>query len=191
MKIKHGSIVGLGALAIIAAISFSDPIPVVKNVFSGGIANAQNAKKSQVQLQLEAEKKIIKKDAQGQQKVTWQGLNNGAQVQPGDVLRYSVTGANNGNKAVKNLAINQPIPKGMVYVVNSATVNSNSGAKVTYSIDGGKTYVKNPTVQVKLANGQTETRPAPDTAYTHVRWNFGESVAAKAAVKGTYQVKVR
>ena len=51
--------------------------------------------------------------------------------------------------------------------------------------------MKNPTVQVKLANGQTETRPAPDTAYTHIRWNFGKSVPAQAKVKGTYQVRVR
>ncbi len=188
---KRVSIASLGAVALIAGATFSSQIPVVANVFQGGTAVAQSAQKSQVQLQLEAEKKVVSKDAQGKQKVTWQGLKDGAQVQPKDVLRYSVTGANNGNKAVKNLAINQPVPRGMVYVLSSATVNANSGAKITYSIDGGKTYVTNPTVQVKLANGQTETRPAPDTAYTHVRWNFGDSVAAKAAVKGTYQVKVR
>lgn len=188
---KRVSIASLGAVALIAGAAFSSKIPVVANVFEGGAAIAQNAQKGQVQLRLEAERKLVKKDAQGNRKVSWQGLNDGAQVQPGDVLRYSVTGANNGNKAVKNLAINQPIPKGMVFVRNSATVNSNAGAKITYSINGGKTYVKNPTVEVKLANGEVETRPAPDTAYTHVRWNFGESVPAKAAVKGTYQVKVR
>ena len=188
---KRVSIASLGAVALIAGATFSSQIPVIANVFEGGTAVAQSARKSQVQLRLEAEKKVVSKDAQGKTKVTWQGLKDGAQVQPGDVLRYSVTGANNGTKAVKNLAINQPIPKGMVYVLNSATVNSNAGAKTTYSIDGGKTYVQNPTVQVRLANGQTETRPAPDTAYTHIRWNFGSSVSAKTAVKGTYQVKVR
>ncbi len=159
MKIKHGSFVGLSALAIIATISFSNAIPAVTNAFSGGIANAQNAKKSQVQLRLEAEKKIVGKDAQGNRKVTWQGLKDGAQVQPGDVLRYSVSGANNGTKAVKNLAINQPIPRGMSFLLNSATVNANSGAQITYSINDGKTFVKNPTVQVKLADGTVVTRP--------------------------------
>lgn len=188
---KRISIASLGAVALIAGAAFSSQIPVVANVFEGGAAIAQNAKKSQVQLRLEAAKKVVQKDAQGNPKVSWQGLNDGARVQPGDVLRYSVTGANNGNKAVKNLAINQPIPSGMTYVLNSATVNSNAGAKITYSIDNGKTYVKNPTVQVKLPNGEVETRPAPDTAYTHIRWKFGDSVPAKAAVEGTYQVKVR
>lgn len=188
---KRVSIASLGAVCLIAGAAFSSQIPVVANVFEGGAAIAQNAKKGQVQLRLAAAKKVVSKDAQGNRKVSWNGLNNGAQVQPGDVLRYSVTGANNGNKAVKNLAINQPIPPGMIYVRNSATVNSNAGAKITYSIDGGKTYVANPTVQVKSENGQVETRPAPDTAYTHIRWKFGNSVPAQAKVEGTYQVRVR
>ena len=136
---KRVSIASLGAVALIAGAAFSSQIPVVANVFQGGAAIAQNAKKGQVQLRLEAARKVVKKDAQGQRKVSWQGLNDGAQVQPGEVLRYSVTGANNGNKAVKNLTINQPIPPGMIYVRNSATVNANVGTQITYSINGGKT----------------------------------------------------
>lgn len=188
---KRVSIASLGAVALIAGMTFSSQIPVVANIFQSGAAIAQNAKKGQVQLRLKAEKKIVQKDAQGKKKVTWQELSNGAKVQQGEVLRYSVSGANNGTKAVNNLAINQPIPKGMSYVLNSATVNSKAGAQITYSINGGKTYVKNPTVQVKLPDGTVETRPAPDTAYTHIRWNFGKSVPAKATVDGTYQVRVR
>jgi uncharacterized repeat protein (TIGR01451 family) len=191
MKIKHGSFVGLSALAIIATISFSSAIPVVTNVFSGGIANAQNAKKAQVELRLKAEKKFVQQDVEGKRKVTWKQIKNGDTVYPGEVLRYSVSGANNGDKAVKNLAINQPIPKGMIYVLSSASVNNNTEAQITYSIDGGKTYVKNPTVQVKLADGTVENRPAPDTAYTHIRWNFDKSIPGKADVNGTYQVRVR
>ncbi len=190
MKIKHGSFVGLGALAIVATISFSSAIPAVTNVFSGGIANAQNAKKGQVELRLKAEKKIVRQ-VEGKSKVTWKEIKNGGTVYPGEVLRYSIKGANNGEKAVNNLAINQLIPKGMIYVLNSATVNQNTGAQITYSINGGKTYVQNPTVQVKLADGTVENRPAPDSAYTHVRWNFGKSVPGKADVNGTYQVRVR
>lgn len=188
---KRFSIAGLGAIALIAGVTFSNQIPVVANIFEGGVAIAQSAKQGQVQLRLKAERKLVRKDAEGKNKVTWQELQNGATVEPGEVLRYSINGANNGNKAVKNLAINQPIPQGMVYVLNSATVNANAGAEITYSINGGKTYVKNPTVQVKLEDGTVETRPAPDTAYTHIRWKFGESVPEQAEVDGTYQVRVR
>lgn len=188
---KRFSIASLSAVALIAGMTFTSQIPVVANIFEGGAAVAQNAKKGQVQLRLKAEKKIVTQDAQGNRKVTWQELSNGAQVGQGEVLRYSVSGANNGEKAVNNLTINQPIPRGMAYVLNSATVNEKTGAQITYSINGGKTYVKNPTVEVKLADGTVETRPAPDTAYTHVRWNFGKSVPGKGRVNGTYQVRVR
>ncbi|KST70480.1 hypothetical protein BC008_45125 [Mastigocoleus testarum BC008] len=189
---KHGSIAGLGALALIASISFSGQIPVVANLFSGESAIAQNSiEKGQVQLNLQVEKKVIKTTANGERKVSWETLKGKAQVQPGDVLRYRVNGGNNGDKAVKNLAINQPIPEGMEYVLKSATVEQNKGAKITYSIDGGKTFVENPTVKVKLENGEVETRPAPAEAYTHARWNFGESVGAKSSVEGSVQVTVK
>ena len=188
---KRFSIAGLGAVALIAGVTFSNQIPVVANIFESGIAIAQRAKEGQVDLHLKAERKIVGKDAEGKRKVSWQELQNGATVEPGEVLRYSVNGANNGNKAVKNLAINQAIPKGMIYVLNSATVNANVGAEITYSINGGKTYVKNPTIKVKLEDRTVENRPAPDTAYTHIRWKFGESLPGQAGVDVTFQVEVR
>ena len=191
MKIKHCSFAGLGALALIATISFSSPTPIVANLFSGGTAIAQNAKKGQVHLTLSAAKKFVKQDAEGKQKITWASIKNGDTVHPGDVLRYSINGANNGEKAVKNLNLNQAIPRGMVYVVNSATVNKNENAQITNSIEGCKTYVENPTEKVKVPSVELATRPAPDTAYTHIRWNFKNSVPAKSGVDGTYQVRVR
>ena len=191
MKLKKYSIASLSAIALIASISFSGQIPVIANIFQGEAAIAQNAaKKGQVQLRLEVEKKVVK-TVNGEQKVSWLPLEGEAKVQRGEVLRYRVTGANNGDKAVKNLAINQPVPKGMEYVLKSATVNKKEGAQITYSIDGGKSFVENPTVKVKLENGEVETKPAPASAYTHARWKFGESVAAKASVEGSFQVTVR
>ncbi|MBD2356972.1 DUF11 domain-containing protein [Tolypothrix sp. FACHB-123] len=188
---KRFSMISIGAIALVAGISFAGKIPVVSNIFHGEVAIAQNAKKAPVQLRLEAEKKVVQQDSQGKQTVTWQALQGQVVVQPGDVLRYTVTGGNNGDKAVKNLTINQPIPQGMVYVLKSATVNNKQGAKITYSIDGGRSFVEEPTIKVTLANGKQETRPAPATAYTHIRWNFGSSVAAREIVKGSYQVQVR
>ncbi|OUL36732.1 hypothetical protein BV372_05950 [Nostoc sp. T09] len=187
---KRFSIIGIGAIALIAGISFAGQIPVVSNIFHNDAAIAQNAKKGPVQLRLDAEKKVVQ-DNQGKQTVTWQALQGQVVVQPGDVLRYTVTGGNNGDKAVKNLSINQAIPQGMMYVIKSATVNDKQGAKITYSIDGGRSFVENPTIKVTLPNGKEEIRPAPANAYTHIRWNFGSSVSAKETVKGTYQAQVR
>jgi len=184
---KRVSIAGIGAVVLITSVAVG-AIPGVPNIWDV-TAIAQNNQKSQVQLNLEAEKQVVTKDAQGQSQITWKALKGEVVVNPGDILRYTVTGENKGTSSVKNLAINQPIPKGMVYKLKSANVNTN--AKITYSIDGGRKFIENPTVQVTLPNGKVETKPAPAEAYTHIRLNFGDNVAAKGVVKGSYQVQVR
>lgn len=182
---KHIFIAGMGAIALTGAI------PGVANIWDTGSAFAQNTQRQeQVQLRLDAQKQVVQQQ-QGKQKVSWLSLQGKAVVQPGDVLRYVVTGENKSDRPVKNLTISQPIPKGMVYKLKSATVNANAGAKITYSIDGGRSFVDNPTVKVTLTNGKVETQSAPATVYTHIRWNFGTSVPAKTTVKGTYEVQVR
>ncbi|MCP6758031.1 MAG: hypothetical protein NHB32_04480 [Fischerella sp. CENA71] len=189
---KRVSIASIGAIALIATLPFIGEIPGVANIWHSGSAIAQNTQpQGQVQLRLDAEKQIVQKDKQGKQKVVWQPLQGKTVVNPGDVLRYTVSGENKGDRPVKNLTINQPIPQGMVYKLKSANVNVNKGAKITYSIDGGRSFVENPTVKVTLPNGKVEIRPAPATAYTHIRLAFGESIPAKTTVKGTYEVQVR
>jgi uncharacterized repeat protein (TIGR01451 family) len=181
---KRFSIASISAIALVITAPLISALPGVASIWNINSAIAQNTKnQGQLQLRLEAEKKILKGE-----KVTWQALQGQAVVQPGDVLRYTVAGENKSDRPVKNLTLNQPIPKGMQYVLKSATASSN--AKITYSIDA-RTFVENPTIQVKLPNGKVETKPAPATAYTHIRMNFNESVPTKAIIKGTYEVQVR
>lgn len=188
---KHLNFVGLGAIALIATTSFVGEMPVLADLRDAGVAIAQNIQRQpQVQLRLGAEKKVLQKDQQGKQQVTWQTLQGNVVVQPGDVLRYVVTGKNNSDRAVKNLVLTQPIPKQTAYVLNSVTVKNNK-AKVTYSIDNGKSFVEKPTVRVKLDTGKIETRPAPAELYTHVRWKFEQPISSAIPVNATYQVRLR
>lgn len=189
---KRFSIASLGAIAVMAAIPFATQMPVLSASFKPfGTAIAQNVQQQpKVQLRLTADKKIMQKDQQGNQKVAWQPLQGNVVVQPKDVIRYTITGANNSDRSAKNLVFTQPIPNRTIYVLNSA-VAQNNAAKITYSIDKGKTFVENPIIQVKLADGKVETRPAPAEMYTHIRWNFGSDVNPKTAVNGSYQVQVR
>lgn len=188
---KRFSIASLGAIAVIATIPFVGEMPVLADLRDAGTTIAQNIQRQpQVQLLLGAEKKVLRKDQQGKQQVAWQNLQGNVVVQPGDVLRYIVSGKNNSDRAVKNLVVTQPIPKQTTYILNSVTVKNNK-AKVTYSIDNGKSFVEKPTVQVKLANGQVETRPAPAELYTQVRWKFEQPISQAIPVNGTYQVRVR
>ncbi|WP_404800454.1 hypothetical protein [Atlanticothrix silvestris] len=160
-----------------------------KGIWQSGIVNAQNVKtQGQIQLRLDAEKQVLATDQQGKQSKKWEPLKGQAVVQPGDMLRYTLSGENKSDRLIKNLTLNQPIPKGMMYVLKSTNVTNN--AKITYSIDSGRSFVENPTIKVTLPNGKVETKPAPATAYTHIRLLI-PSVAAKTTVKATYQTQVR
>lgn len=183
---KRSYLLGLGAIALIASAPVVAQMPFVQS----GV-NAQNIQKQQkVKLQLDAEKQVIAQNQQGKQTKSWQALKGQASVQPGDVLRYTITGANISDKQVKNLTINQPIPQGMEFVLKSVIGDIRSDTKVTYSIDGGRNFVENPTVKVNLANGKVETKPAPASAYTHIRVQV-PTVEAKSMAKASYQVVVK
>lgn len=186
---KGASIAGLGAIALIATAPFLAQFPGVANIWHSGSAYAQNIKtQAQIQLRLEAEKLVVVQDPQGKQSQKWEPLKGQAVVRPGDVLKYTLSGENQSDRPVKNLTLNQPIPRGMVYVLKSANVTNNG--KITYSIDGGRSFVENPTVKVTVPNGKVETKPAPAIAYTHIRLQIS-SVPAKTTVKATYQTQVR
>jgi uncharacterized repeat protein (TIGR01451 family) len=186
---KRFSVAAIGAFALIVTLPFVGQIPGVANVWTSGSAIAQNVKtQGQIQLRLEVEKQVVAQDQYGKQSKTWTPLKGQAVVQPGDVLRYTLLSENKSDRQVNNLTLNQPIPKGMVYMLKSTSVTNNT--KVTYSIDGSRSFVENPTIQVTLPDGKVETKPAPASAYTHIRLQI-PSVAAKTIVKATYQTQVR
>lgn len=187
---KRSFLIGLGAVALLVSSSFATELPAIANLLPQ-IKVAQNTQvKAQVQLNLAAAKKIVEQTSDGKQQVSWQSLQGNVTVQPGDVIRYTVTGANKGDRPASNLVVTQPIPSQTAYILNSSATINNT-ATVTYSIDNGKTFVAKPTVQVKLADGKVETRPAPAEAYTHVRWKFTNAIAAKSTVSAAYQVRVK
>ncbi len=179
----------LGAVVLIAAVPLIGGSPVLASLQQAGESIVQSIRRPQVKLNLTAEKQLVEIDKAGKQKVTWQSLAGKAVVQPGDVLRYTVSSQNAGDVPAKNLALTQPIPSPMTYVLGSAT--NNNGAKTTYSIDNGNSFVENPTIEVKLPDGKVETQPAPAEAYTHIRWSFDQSLDPAAGVKAAYEVKVR
>jgi uncharacterized repeat protein (TIGR01451 family) len=190
---KHSMIVGFGALATLFVVPAFSSTSVLAQFQKTREVVAQNSQRQpQVQLQLAAEQKVMLADAQGKPQVTWQTLSGQKiQVHPGDEIRYTLNGENTSTRPVKNLIVTQPIPKQLVYVLNSASVGTNKGAEITYSIDGGKSFVQTPRVEVKKANGTLEKQPAPAEVYTHIRWNFGDAVASNAILNATYNVKVR
>lgn len=184
---KPTNMIGLGAIAL---ISFAAVMPSLASLQTSDPAIAQTAKQeSPVQLKLAAERQSIIATASG--RIEWKPLPENASLRPGENIRYVVTASNISDRQIKKLVVNQPIPKGSVYVLGSATLPKIEGATVDYSIDGGKTYSDKPTIRVKLESGEIVTRPAPDSMYTNVRWRFGDNFSAKTVAYASYQVRIR
>jgi uncharacterized repeat protein (TIGR01451 family) len=182
---------GLGMATVVLSLLPMGDKPAIAQFMEKGTILVQNVlEQPKVSLNLVADKQVIQKNNQGQVTVSWKELDTKKVVVPGEVIRFTVLGKNEGNKSAKNLNIVQRIPQGLIYQLNSATT-SIQGAIITYSIDQGKTFVASPMVKVTLANGKVEERPAPDSAYTHVRWDFNQQLQPKTSVQVAYLTKVR
>lgn len=81
----------------------------------------------------------------------------------------------------------QHIPK-TAYVLESVRAN---GAQLTYSIDGGQTYSEQSMIEVTQPDGTIKMEPAPAEAYTHVQWDYSESLKPMASGQAVYEVAVQ
>ena len=183
MKIKKLSL-GLGALAVVAAVPVLTGTPVLANLESVGEVISQAIFRPDVKLSLEVEQQVIEDITNN---VKWEKLEGEVTVAPEDVLRYTLAGVNEGNGAAKNLVLNQPIPQGTKYEIGSAT---NGEYNVTYSIDNGETYVAEPTIELTYLDGTTEIVPAPAEFYTNVKWELNSDLEPEAQLGISYNVKV-
>jgi uncharacterized repeat protein (TIGR01451 family) len=191
-KLLFGSL-SLVATLVVLPIASINILPAIANSSSTNQNNLRVAQTQQqpVALLLSAEVKKVSRDENGNEKISWNQLPPSSQVIPGSILRYTVTAENNTSRNMRNLAVTQPVPDGMVYIMQSATKASAANASVDFSIDGGKSFSPKPVVRVRGRDGKIEERTAPTDAYTHVRWNFGETLPASSKVQVSYQVKVK
>jgi uncharacterized repeat protein (TIGR01451 family) len=174
LLIAAASVIGM---AIVTPLT--QQLPLNAQVQPGGVN--QPAAKKQVDLNLSVKKKMVKGE-----KISFQPLGGSAKVQPGDTLHYSLV-AKIGNRGAKNLFLKQPIPKGTIYIKNSATPVK--GAELSFSIDGGKSYSPKP----MIPNPKKGEPPieAPASSYTHIRWHFPNLISPNSNLTANYEVKVK
>lgn len=181
--------IGFGAAALLATIPVLTSTPVSASLKEVGSAISQRIRRPEIKLVMGVEKQIIEIDDNGQEKLVWENLEGNVTVQPGDTLRYTIQTANEGEIAAKNLVITQPVPEQTTYILNTAV--GNSVAQITYSIDSGETFVEEPMIEVTLPNGTVELQPAPAEQYSHVRWDFTDTVEPEIALNVSYDVAVQ
>ena len=110
-------------------------------------------------------------------------------IDPGETIVNTIHYRNSGDEKATNIELNIPLPGELTYIPDSA---SGKGSKITFSIDGGKTF-KRPsllTYDVVLPNGKRQSRKATPDSYTHIRWTVKEIPVGR---KGTasYQGRVK
>ena len=110
-------------------------------------------------------------------------------IDPGDVIFYTLSYVNSGDDVATNAVMDDPIPKGTVYLAGSAFGND---AEITFSIDNGKTFKKPSllTSEVKLPSGKIEKRTASPEQYTHIRWTVSVIPAHGSGQVG-FQVRMK
>ena len=187
MKRLH-KLLGISTLGIAVILPLLSNLPAVANTPNPVSIIAQAAAQPEIVLDLAVARKKTTVTVEGTEQVEWQDLGDSATVAPGDVLRYTINGKNTGGSPANNLAVTQPIPDSMSYKLNSATSDNN--ADITYSVDGGETFVAKPTIKITSEDGTVQERPAPAEAYTHVRWNF-PTVTPELGATAMYEVQVQ
>ena len=109
-------------------------------------------------------------------------------VHAGDVVRYKLTFTNSADRAIRNVAIQNPVPAGLQFVAGSAKVSRND-ARAEYSLDGGRTWSARPMETVTI-DGRQVDRPVSPERYTAVRWMVGGAVAPAATVTAEFEARL-
>jgi len=105
---------------------------------------------------------VIKKDKSGKKVKQWV---KATKVVPGTEVRYYNTLKNKGKDQAQKLVVVNAIPKHMQYI--KGTAKCKSKCKITYSVDGGKTFNK----PKKLFVGKGKKRHrAKASEYTTIQW---------------------
>jgi uncharacterized repeat protein (TIGR01451 family) len=107
---------------------------------------------------------------------------------PGDVVLYRLIFTNTTDAPVRNVEFKDPLPAGLRYVAGSAAADRED-VSIAYSIDGGRTYSAEPTIEV-VVDGERVMRPAPPEMYTHIRWLVTGWVQPGAQVTAEFRAQL-
>ena len=110
-------------------------------------------------------------------------------VKPGETLHWTITSENKGDGNAQEYKAVGKIPNGTSFVANSAKAEGTEN--FTYSIDGGKTFSKQPMIEEKQADGSVKLVPAPVAMYTQVRFEWEKPLNSNEKLNASYDVRVK
>ena len=136
-----------------------------------------------VEIKITAEIEVKVKAADGSEQVK---LVPAAKVPPGETVIYTLHATNASEKPAADVVMTDPIPEHMEYVDGSVTVDG--GARVTFSVDGGKTFAARESLKVRGEDGAM--RAALPADFTHIRWQLEKPLAPGEASAVSFRARV-
>ena len=115
-------------------------------------------------------------------------LDKSTVVNPGEVLDWTINAENTGNAPALEYKTVGHIPRGTEFIPGSANAD---GARTVFSIDGGKSYSPQPTIEEKQADGSMKRVPAPVSMYTEIRYEWADPLAQGGKLSASYKVRVK
>ena len=128
------------------------------------------------------EQEIVKRTADGAVKLE---RVTAVKVAPGDEVIYSIRFTNQGAEPAADLVMVMPVPDEVKYVEGSA---AGSDANITFSADGGKTYLTRGRLTVKEEGVE---RSATSDEISHIKWVLAEPLASDGRGVVTYRGVVK
>ena len=116
-------------------------------------------------------------------------LEKADEVRPGETLHWTVKSENIGDGGANEYKVVGKIPAGTEFVAGST--KADGAPVVTYSIDGGKNFSKQPMIEQKQADGSVKLVPAPISMYTQLRFEWSEPLNSKENLNASYDVVVK
>jgi uncharacterized repeat protein (TIGR01451 family) len=116
------------------------------------------------------EKEVVVIDENGEPKTVRKPADT---VKPGQTVIYTLKFVNDDAVAAEGMTLVMPVPREVVYVEGSV---GGAPATITFSADGGETYVARGRLTVTQDGA---VRPATNGDITHIKWTLAGSVAPK------------
>lgn len=94
-------------------------------------------------------------------------------IKPGDRVVYSLNVENDGVEDASNIILTMPIPSEVKFIEGSELKD---GALVSYSVDGGQTFLDREGLTVLMDDGTSRVAEVKDIS--HIRWELKSPIAA-------------
>lgn len=110
-------------------------------------------------------------------------------VKSGEILDWTITSVNEGTAPARDYKAVGKVPAGTQFIAGS--VKADGSATVTYSIDNGKSFWTQPTIEEKQADGSVKRVPAPASLYTQIRYEWADPLQQNSKLDVSYKVRLK